>query len=222
MTTTLHIHLDESGNWAFNKKGTKYLVLTAAWTYDPQPLAHSLTALRFGLLRGGQDIESFHAAPQLQAIRDLVVGTLIGQDNWAFGAVLVEKAKVNPSIYEPARFYPIFAGILMRFILRGRGANRASRALIYADTLPMDTNAKRQGVLKTIHGAMKAELPGKPYHIFSHCHQSNCWIQAVDYCCWAIQRKWEQGDSRTYDQLKRRLAKEELNVTARGDGTSYY
>jgi hypothetical protein len=219
---TLHVHLDESGNWEFSRKGSRYFVLAIAWTFEPRPLARTLTDLRFRLLRTGLNIDSFHAAPDKQATRDLVVKTMLADDSWNFAAVVMEKRKINPSIYEPQRFYPEFAGALLRFVLRGRAGRRADRVLIYADTIPMDSNKKREAVLKAMKTTCVACKGTTEYHVFSHRRESNPWLQAVDYCCWAVARKWENGDTRTYDQLRPRLGASELEITGRGDGTTYY
>jgi hypothetical protein len=56
---------------------------------------------------------------------------------------------------------------------------------------------------------------------YHHPCASNKWLQVADYCAWAMQRKWERDDPRTYDLLRGHLVKSELNVTARGT-TTYY
>jgi len=61
-----------------------------------------------------------------------------------------------------------------------------------------------------------------PFEVYHHHKASNGWIQVVDYCSWAVFRKWEKGDSRTYDQLRDRLKAPELDVFAAGDHTRYY
>ncbi len=33
-------------------------------------------------------------------------------------------------------------------------------------------------------------------------------LQVADYCAWAIQRKWEKGDARSYDLIKDRITYE--------------
>ena len=106
---TLHVHLDESGNLTFSPKGTRHYVFSAAWTHDPAPLAQALTTLRFSLLKQGHDLFRFHATEDKQANRDAVVHAMMGHDGWRFAAVVIEKAKVNPSLREPHRFYPTFA-----------------------------------------------------------------------------------------------------------------
>lgn len=220
---TLHIHFDEAGDWNFNPKGSRYYILTAAWTYEPRALADALTRLRFSLLRDGVNLEAFHASPDKQTTRNAVVAALASVEGWSFHSVVIEKRKVNPTLREPAKFYPKFAGILLRFILRGRAQKGSTRALIYTDTLPINTNAKREGVLKAIHTTCAEEMgDGCTHYVFSHCHQSNKWIQIADYCCWAVQKKWNGNDVRTYDSLAARRATAELEVTSWGDGTTYY
>jgi len=221
---TLHLHLDESGDWTFNPKGSTYFVLTVAWTYNPKPLATDLTSLRYRLIGQGMNIESFHASPDKQATRDLVVGTMLAHDDWRFAAVIIEKAKVNPVLREPHRFYPKFAGTLLKFVFRGSALRLGTaRVLVYADTIPMDTNKKREGVLKAMKTTCAAELHSSITHyVVSHCRESNTWLQVVDYCCWAVAKKWEKTDPRTYDQLRPRLQATEYDLTARGDQTAYY
>ncbi len=220
---TLHIHFDESGDWNWHPRGSKYFIIAATWTLDPRPLALKLTTLRYNLIKQGLSIEGFHAAPDKQATRDAVTATMLSDNSWHFGAVVMEKRKVNPSLRPPQRFYPKVAGTLLKFILSGSRAASASHVLIYTDTLPMNTRAKCEGTLKAIRSVCTTRLPtGIGYHVFSHCHQSNPWIQATDYCCWSVQRKWERADTRTYDTLTPRMLASELVITARGDQHTYY
>jgi len=37
---------------------------------------------------------------------------------------------------------------------------------------------------------------------------SDPWLQVADYCAWAIQRKWERGDSRSFDLISKRITYE--------------
>lgn len=221
---TLHVHFDESGDLSFTPRAGRFFALTVAWTYDPQPLATALTSLRFSFIRHGQCLESFHASPDPQAVRDAVVDTMLAHPGWRFAAVVLEKRMVNPTLRPPERFYPFFAGTLLKFLLRGSARRPdTSRVLVCADTIPMRTNAQREGVLKAIKQTCAQELRGSvPHHVFSHCRQSNTWLQVVDYCCWAVATKWERGELRTYNRLLPRLAATELNVTDRGDQTIYY
>ena len=218
--STLHVCLDEAGDLSFTPKGSKYYLFAAAWTYDPYPLARALTDLRYSLLKQGHNLDSFHATEDKQANRDAVVTSLTAHEGWNFAGLVVEKRKLNPSIREPEVFYPKFAGMLLAFVLKGRVKPGASRVLAFTDTLPI--KRKRDAVEKAFKETCRKHLPKTPFEMYHHPRQSNCWIQAADYCCWSLQRKCERADLRTYDVLKARLAKSELEVFAHGDGTLYY
>jgi hypothetical protein len=218
--TTLHVHLDESGDFHFTPRGSKWYVFAVAWTYVPAPLANELTALRFGLVKAGEDLDAFHACEDAQNTRNLVVSAMARYNTWNFASLVIEKRKVNPSVRDEHDFYPKFASMLLRFVFRGRVRRGTSRVLVYTDTLPMTKH--RRAVEATIKVACRSDLGGTPFQSLHHKRQSNNWIQVADYCSWSVFRKWEGGDLRTYDQLRLRLATAELNVMARGDGTVYY
>ncbi len=217
---TLHAHLDESGDLNFTPSGSKYYIFTVAWTYDPSPLAQDLTALRFSYLKFGTDLNRFHASEDQQAVRDAVVNKLMSRAGWNFASIVVEKNKVNPTIREQHRFYPQFATMVLRFVLRGCIRPQTDQVLIFTDELPV--KAKREAVKKAIHAACRSELESRiRFGCYHHPSTSNKWIQVADYCCWSVQRKWERNDSRTYSRLRTRMIRDELNVTARGT-TTYY
>lgn len=206
----IHIHLDESGDLNFKPHGTKYYIFAAAWTYDPEPLAQDLTRLRFACTKDGHDLESFHATMDKQVNRDAVVSVLTKHMSWKFAAIVVEKAKVHPSMCRVERFYPKYAIGVLRFILDWKLVIETSKVLVYTDRLPIKKN--KSAVEKTIKMACRASLPtSTSFHIYHHPSESNCWLQVADYCAWALQRKWERGDVRTYSALQGRLDTTELS-----------
>jgi hypothetical protein len=44
-------------------------------------------------------------------------------------------------------------------------------------------------------------------------------VQVADSCAWAIERKWERGDSRSFDLIKDRITSEN---DIRSDDTEHY
>lgn len=62
------------------------------------------------------------------------------------------------------------------------------------------TNALADVMLQTI-GAIRWKIDFRP----SHCDPC---LQLADYCAWALQRKWERGDLRSYDLIKDRITYE--------------
>lgn len=211
--------MDESGDFSFTPRGKRFYIFAVAWTFEPGPLAQSLLSLRLNLLKQGHDLPRFHATTDKQPNRDAVVGLLSTFQNWWWIGVVVEKAKVNPSIYDPEEFYPKFAAMPLRFILKGR-LRDADRVLIYTDSIPVQRQV--ESVKKTIKVSCRAVLPPSiPFCSYHHPSASNKWLQVADYCAWALARKWEQGDTRTYDALKSRLVLPELDVLRFGQ-TRYY
>jgi len=175
---TLHVHLDESGNLTFKPIGSKYYVFTAAWTYDPGPLAMALIALRFALLKKGHDLHRFHATEDKQLNRDAVVTALAGFAGWKFAAVVIEKAKVYPELRSPHRFYPEFASSVLKHVFRRHLAPGTDTVLVFTDTLPV--HKRREAVEKAIKTACRQELP-KATHFESYHHPSasNHWLQVA-------------------------------------------
>ena len=216
---TLHVHLDESGDFNFSSSGSRFYTFAIAWTFEPAALAQAVTSLRFSLIKTGRDIESFHAAEDRQHHRNLFVQTILGFNDWRFAALVVEKAKVNPSIRAPEQFYPKFLASMLRFIFRGSIRESASSLIAFTDTLPINRN--REAVVKAIKESCRMELGSIPFEILHHRRESNVWIQVADYCSWSVFRKWQSGDLRTYEQIQARLQAPELDCLQWGT-TRYY
>jgi len=229
--STLHVHIDESGDLDFSGRGSKFIIFAALWTYDPLPLASRLQSLRFTILKAGPEnhrarglerLEKFHCCDDSHNIRKLVVKTMLSYPGWKFAAVVVQKNKVSPRERElMGSFYANFASMPLRFLFRGPIMDRATRVLIYTDRFP--SQCKQQLTEKAIKTSCRSEFPnGPPFLVFHHDSSSNAWLQAVDYCAHAVGRKWENAAvTPYYEMLKSRLASEEMNVL-REVRTTYY
>lgn len=211
-TSTLHVHLDESGTLKFTPTGSRYYVFAVAWTYSPQPLALRLQLLRFRLLRQGLNLEKFHATEDHPRVREAVLQTLLSHRGWRFAAAVVEKKKVPPKDREQlGSFYARFATVPLQFLLRGPVRSRAHKVLVYTDRFPQE--CERELTEKAVKIACRQELPaGLPFHVYHHASSSNSWLQVADYCAWAVARKWEQSDPVAYQRLVPRLARGEQDV----------
>lgn len=218
--STLHVAIDEAGDFRFDQHGSKYLILTAAYTYDPAPLASSLTTLRFSLLKSGHDLPAFHCCEDKQVNRDAVVQRMAAATGWAFACVVVPKNQTHPSIRNSETLYPTFARSLIRFILRHRLRPATTQMVVCMDRLLKGRH--REALTKTIKQTCASERPSLQPWIYAHPKESNKWIQVADYCCWAVMKKWERGDFRTYSQLRTKLTAAELNVFRHGSGHTYY
>lgn len=73
---TLYLFVDESGNFDFSPKGTKFFVLSCLSTFYPVAEREKLLLLRYELLRDGFNQEYFHATEDRQEVRSKVFDIL--------------------------------------------------------------------------------------------------------------------------------------------------
>jgi hypothetical protein len=70
---TKYLFIDESGNFDFSKKGTRYFILTAILAEDTYGLQHDLLELKLKLADQFEHyLEYFHATEDKQFVRDKV------------------------------------------------------------------------------------------------------------------------------------------------------
>ena len=74
--------------------------------------------------------------------------------------------------------------------------------------------------MDAIEGNVNVVLPtGTRYSLLHHASKSCVGLQVTDYCNWAVFRKWERGDSRSYDLVKGAI-QSEFDIFR--SGTRYY
>ncbi len=206
---TLYVHADESGTLDFGPKGTRFYTFAAAWTLNPQPLAQRLTDLRFDFLKRGVDVSRFHAQPDSKQTRRRVLQAMTEAEDWSFCATVVDKSKVYKSLRDQIRFYPKFLGYCLNFVLRGNVPAEVDHVMVFTDRLP--SSRRTQAIEKAIKSSCRTEIRSDvTFQVYHHPADSNCWLQVADYCCWAVHRRHEHGDSSYYDQVRSHLAAEEL------------
>jgi hypothetical protein len=194
----LYIFLDEAGNFDFSPGGTKYFMLSAVSKERPFRAYQELTELKYDLVEGGRNIEYFHASEDQQAVRDQVFAII--QRNIGgvrIDSLVVEKRKVDPVLRLPEQFYPRMLGYLLRHILESHDLARFVEVIVFTDRIPV--NKKRNAVEKAAKTTLAGMLPkGVRYRVLHHDSKSNMDLQIADYCNWALYRKWDSGDVRSY------------------------
>jgi hypothetical protein len=198
----LYLFLDEGGNLDFSPSGTKYFTVSSVARVRPFGWHTRLVDLKYGLIEGGMNIESFHASEDRQAVRDRVFG-IVSEDlrSVRIDSLVVEKRKTGPALQPVERFYPRMLGYLLRFVINNVRADAFSEVILLTDALPVER--KRNAVEKAIKETLAGMLPATMrYRVFHHASKSNFELQVADYCNWAIYRKWEKGDLRSYDIIK--------------------
>ena len=215
----LYIFLDEAGNLDFSTGGTKYFVLSSLSKFRPFAAYKELTELKYDLIELGANIEYFHAAEDTQATRNRVFDVIARHlEGVRIDSLIVEKRKTGASLRTEMRFYPEMLGYLLQYVVERTDLSRVVETVIVTDQLPVAR--KRDAVEKAIKQTLAAVLPHRVRHrILHHASKSNMDLQVVDYCNWAIYRKWDRGDQRSYATIRSAVSSE-FDIFARG--TTYH
>ena len=204
----LYIFLDEGGNFDFSPSGTKYFTLTSITKTRPFQIAPILDALKYDLIETGLNIEYFHASEDRQAVRDKVFASIQQfMNSMRIDSLIVEKRKTGTALREDTQFYPRMIGYILEYILKSKTAQNCDEVIVITDNIPI--KKKRDAVEKAIKTILKQKLPKtSKYRVLHHASKSTFGLQVADYCNWAIFRKWEKGDTRSYDLIKSRVLSE--------------
>lgn len=196
------LYADESGNfsWQHPPDGTKYFILTTVLVEDSRRIAHDLLALRRELAWQGIDLErEFHATEDAQAVRDEVF-KIIGAHHLRVDATILEKAKAQPHLrVTPERFYQYAWFYHMKHVTP-LVAKPDDELFVVAASV--GTKKKRKAFYSGVQDVMQQVAGPRT------CRMA-CWpaavdpcLQVADYCSWAIQRRFESRDDRSYDLIR--------------------
>lgn len=198
-----YVFADESGNFDFTKKGSKFFILVSV-TMDCA-VGDRLLALRRNLAWGGIGLDvDLHASEAPQHVRDAVFAQ-IQNESLRVDSTILEKSKAYPAIrISDDRFYKTVWYRHMKHVTPYLIMPQDSMMVISAS---VGTKKKKAAFHAAVTDVMKQVGPKS--------HRVACWgagsdpcLQVADYCAWAIQRKWEQGDPRSYDLIKSKISTE--------------
>jgi len=216
----LYLFIDEGGNFDFSQKGTRYFTLTSVMSIRPFLWEADLAAIKYDLLETGTSQEYFHATEDLQATRDRVFAVIASHlVAITIDSVIVEKAKTVQAWQAEERIYPEMLGYLLSYIIAKTQMTTYAGVIVMTDAIPV--KKKRQILEKAVKETLARKLPQEvSYHIVHHDSKSCLGLQIADYCNWAIYRKWDKSDTRSYGQIQAAI-RSEFDIFRRGK-TRYY
>jgi Protein of unknown function (DUF3800) len=216
----LYVFLDEAGNLSFDLNGTRYFSVTSITLERPFDVYQPLADLKYDLIEAGLEIEYFHASEDAQQVRDKVFQIIQTHlTALRIDSIVVEKRKTGPALQTDEKFYPKMIGYLLRYVLEHVPLNNFSHVFIITDRIPLAR--KKKAIEKAIKTVLAEMLPkGTKYKIFHHDSKSNFCLQIVDYCNWAIYRKWDRQDMRSYVLIQKAI-RSEFDIFQKGR-TFYY
>ena len=202
-----YIYGDESGNFDFsrNAKASRYFILTTVVMEDHQ-IATELSELRRELVWKGFDLRTgFHATEDKQYVRGAVF-SLFKDHKFRVDATLLDKPKTQPQLRtSEMRFYKYAWFYHMKYIAP-RVATKEDEMLVVAASI--GTKQKVATFQDAIRDVMNQTAPTSALEQAIWPAASDPCLQIADYCSWAIQRKWERGDARSYDLIKDKISTE--------------
>lgn len=211
----LYLYLDEAGNFDFSPRGSKFFIMTC--TVSSRPFGHiaELAELKYDCLEEGldpkrhKDSHRFHATEDKQATRDAVYGIIERHlDAMSVHSVIIRKNMTDPALQDQATLYGRVFQWLVGYVFRDERLDLADEVIIVTDSIPVKKK------LNDLRGALKKYLKEKTegtgvrYRLYHHRSESDLNLQVADYCCWAIQRKWERGDDRSFKIIERAVRSE--------------
>lgn len=232
MDKTLFLFLDESGNFDFSRKGTKYFVLSCLSTFQPVEERESLLKLRYELLSDGFDQEFFHATEDEQIIRDKVFNIITSlKMDIEVHSVIARKNKANPVLYKEeylkkgkrikrvvgSEFYQRICRTLLQYVFRRSNFKGADKIIVVIGSI--FTKDKQSLILRTLKKYLKENF-SMPFEIYFHRSEADLNCQIVDYCGWAIYVKQERDEKRPYNLIKSKI-KSEFEIFKRGKEIYY-
>jgi hypothetical protein len=200
------VFADEAGCFTFtrNLNVSKYFI-TCTVVMDQCGVANDLLNLRRDLAWRGDDLgEYFHATTDRQSVRDEVFATIV-KHPFSIQATIAEKAKAQPHVriskptfYQYAYFYHFKYGVSERL-------GCAPETLV--TTASLGTKKERAAFEQAVGDVLTQTHRGSWKADFRPCQADPC-LQVADYCAWAIQRKWERADVRSYDLIVNKVTYE--------------
>lgn len=209
LVPTLNIFIDESGNFDFSEKGTKYFLLTAVSTTGCHDLFSDFFQLKHRLAGEGLGLEEFHATEDRQSVRDQVYGLIERHclhRCLSIDAVIVQKGKATPELREETVFYTQTLRALLEWVFRHRPTDEVDRIVVWAARI--GTSRKRGTFEKAIKTYLANLEANHPYQIFIHSSASHPMLQVADYCSWALMKRWRDGEIRPYSRIASAVLKE--------------
>lgn len=203
MNQCAYFFLDESGNFDFSARGSRYFLLTSVSMKRPFWAARTMDDYKHNCLEYGLNLEYFHCYRDGREVRRRVFELIASfLDGMCIDCLVIEKARTDPVLREDRRFYPELLSHLLKLVLPTElETDGVEKVIVITDTIPV--NKKRKAAEKAVRTALHSVLPpGMKYHILHHQSRSHYGLQVADYCCWAIFRKWQTGESAWYDHIK--------------------
>lgn len=160
----------------------------------------------------------FHASEDQQSVRDKVFAVLLEENKYLrVDAVIAQKNKANPIFHkQEVELYRMMGEASLKYAFARAGKEKYDHAVMVFSSL---FDRKKRGVIKQAFKSLLKRF-ALPYALYFHDSKFDFCNQAVDYFGWAIYRKWESNDKRSFDLISNTV-KTEFDIFAKGKDEYY-
>ena len=199
---------DEAGDFNFSRKpgSSRYFIVTTVTLRD-DAVCQALFDLRRSMMWEGNLTRShFHAHADTYATRERVFNLLAGHQ-FRVDSIVLDKAAASPDmqrdnlrVWKTAWFY------LLRYVAPRVAPSVLDELVVVAASLNTKVRgAEQREALADVVGQTVVN-PASRAEIWKAAEDPG--LQIADYCCWAIQRKWERGDAHASEFISSQIASE--------------
>lgn len=216
----IFLFADEAGcfNFSRNPGASKYYIVCTIACSSCADLGAALLNLRRELVWEKLPVgEYFHASEDKQVVRDRVFA-LLKKHDFTIQATIMEKSKALPRIRPTNhRFYHY--GWFYHFQFAAPKLDQNAMEL-HITTASIGTHKGQAVFTSAVNDVVQQVIKKKQWRTnFCRSIADPC-LQAADYCTWAIQKKWEKGNSLSYDLIRDKVI-HEADMWAHGNQHHY-
>jgi hypothetical protein len=215
----IYLFSDEAGDLTFNRNPniSRYFIICSLTTTSLD-MSLALTRLRHELIREHMPLKDcFHATEEDAFVRNRVYEEMMKHD-FKFQVTICEKSKAQPQVkVSKARFYKYPWYYHFKHAIAGH-LKEGDRIIV--TTASIGTKKERLSYISALEDVVRQSAPNIEFIVDFRPCQAEPLLQAADYCAWAVGRKWERNDTRSYDLIKDRQTYE-YELWAKGT-THYY
>jgi hypothetical protein len=205
------IFADEAGNLDFSPKASRYFILTTV-TLPDLSAGDALLGLRRKLAWEGLNTHpDFRASEEEQAVRDRVYD-LLRTLKFRIDATVFDKPKLWPPNRTPETGFYRFAWFYHFKYLAKQAIPPDARLMVVPATLG-ERKQKQEAFADAVRRVVEQHAKVDTVRVAFWRARSDPCLWLADYCCWAIQRKWEylwkgSPDRRSYSLISGNLSSE--------------
>jgi len=156
-------------------------------------------------LTSDQVLSEFHAAEDRQAVRNEVFG-LLALDSFRIDATILDKTKTVPYLAaDPLRFYKEAWYLHFKYV-GPKIAGPKDELLVVASSL--EVSRKKSVLAHAVRDVVEQIVRTSVWATAFWPAQADPCLQVADYATWAIQRKYERDDTRSYELIRGKVATE--------------